>query len=200
MQIKACAIASLSVSLLAFSTHGRATLPYPASAASQRAPISPEKRAYASALIEALDRYDREWMAHKDDPRASRWVAWSGHGHRLLALGDSSMFLFVLHGYGSEKARFGVGLDERDQGCVATTVRQRVLSFERKPTPFKGLCIDGMWAFIPVDRSEQVRLKQQRGGRLSVRSVDTRANFDLSGVPVLNAMLAAEELGSPPSD
>lgn len=163
---------------------------------------SPEMEAYASALMDVLDRYQAERAAHENDSRASWWRPWSARGYGLRATGVSSMRLLAFHQDGSGDARFAIGDDSPGLSCVGAMAGRRLFSFAGRSALFKGQCIDRMIAFIPVRASDEVRLKDdiESGRRLVVTGVDQSGSFDLSGVPVLKAILAAEALGKPPDE
>lgn len=163
---------------------------------------SPEVQAYANALIDALDRYRVERAAHKNDPRASWWRPWPARGYGLRAEGASSMHLLVFHQNGPGDARFAIGDGSPGLSCVGAMAELGLFSFGGRSALFKGRCIDGLIAFTPARASDEVLLRNriEGGGRLLVTGVGRSGTFDLSGVPVLKAVLAAEALGTPPDE
>src|ERR1700754_932322 len=51
------------------------------------------KRAFADTFVQRLEDYQRESRAHQHDDPASRWVAFPGHGYRLLSKDDGAVSL-----------------------------------------------------------------------------------------------------------
>ncbi len=162
----------------------------------QRASSSAEKQAYVSELTDALDRYEREVAAHKNDDPASIWLAWATYGYRLHATNGSSLTLLVLRKYGSRDAVFAIGREEPKAVCASSFADRRTYAVEGESMVFDGQCIDGVLAYVPHAIPDRLRLKTLIENRRSIgiSGDHAAARFDLAGVPVLRAKLDAEAL------
>lgn len=149
-----------------------------------------------SELTDALDRYEREVAAHKNDDPASIWLAWATYGYRLRATNGSSLTLLVLRKYGSRDAVFAIGREEPKAVCASSFADRRTYAVEGKSMVFDGQCIDGALAYVPHAVADRSRLKTLIENRrnIGVRGDHAEARFDLAGVPVLRAKLDAEAL------
>ncbi|MGF6711697.1 hypothetical protein QFZ41_002661 [Luteibacter sp. W1I16] len=172
------------------------------SSAPQAPHASSRKQAYADELIKALDRYEHEIREHKDDDPRSSWLVWPGQGYKLPAVDDKSISLLALRDAGAASS-FDVAVGTSSLTCdEATKTGRRVVVVGEWSAVFESRCVDGIVMFRPVRKSDQLRLQRiiEAGGQTTVKSMGMSGTFDLKGVALLKAMIAAEAVGLPPAD
>ncbi|MGE7139245.1 hypothetical protein ACQKIE_16585 [Luteibacter sp. NPDC031894] len=157
------------------------------------------KQAYTDALIEAIDRYQNAVREHKNDDPRSRWLVWPGEGYRLRAIDDESVSLLALRDSQQSTPSFHIAVGRFALPCnEAIKEGRQSIRVGDWSASFEGHCISGVTVFRPVKVSDEARLARTiaTGRQLILISGGTTWAFDLSGVPVLNAKIAAEAAGS----
>ncbi|WP_331645535.1 hypothetical protein [Luteibacter sp.] len=153
-------------------------------------------------VVDAIADYQRVSREHANDDPASFWVVWPGNGYRLGALDGGQLNLVALRSARPGAISYGIALGNPATPCeTSTPATLRLFSLDGVRMTFQGACMGDLLVYRPTRLSDVARIHRrlEKGGKLVVSSAEITATFDLSGVPVLKTMFAAEAAPDPPA-
>jgi hypothetical protein len=157
-------------------------------------PAPSASQAHVDAVIRALDDYQAAVRNHVNDAPSSHWQPWSNRGYRLAAIESGGLTIVAVWGARAGEVSYAIAEDVQGPCTVSSSASSREFALDKRRVLTHGTCMDGSRVYQPMHSSDAAWFGERvaKGGTLSVRDSGPAVTFDLSGVPVLKARLAAE--------